>query len=100
MSTHGHTTIRNPTSKWSPPRPMDRGRGLVLAVGLLAALSLLTAAALVVRLGQLGWVVGEVGPAAGPGIQARPDAWRPPSPGAPPACWPASTLCCTACWCR
>jgi PPOX class probable F420-dependent enzyme len=32
----------------------------------LAALSLLTAAALVVRLGQLGWVVGEVTPAASP----------------------------------
>jgi PPOX class probable F420-dependent enzyme len=32
----------------------------------LAALSLLTAAALVVRLGQLGWVVGEVEPAASP----------------------------------
>jgi PPOX class probable F420-dependent enzyme len=32
----------------------------------LAALSLLTAAALVVRLGQLGWVVGEVAPAASP----------------------------------
>jgi hypothetical protein len=47
---------------------MDRGRGLVLAVGLLAALSLLTAAALVVRLGQLGWVVGEVGPAASPAL--------------------------------
>ena len=32
----------------------------------LAALSVLTAAALVVRLGQLGWVVGEVTPAASP----------------------------------
>jgi hypothetical protein len=32
----------------------------------LAALSLLTAVALVVRLGQLGWVVGEVGPATTP----------------------------------
>src|SRR5215216_6041681 len=32
----------------------------------LAALSLLTAAALVVRLGQLGWVVGDVGSAASP----------------------------------
>src|SRR5512132_753245 len=156
MSPHGHTTIKNPTSKWSPPRPMDRGRRFVLAVTLLAglfmtaagmaallapgwfadaagfprhphfvhdagafqlgigvtlllavawrdglalalagflvantthavnhavdldlggrsgdpgglaALSLLTAAALVVRLGQLGWVVGEVTPAASP----------------------------------
>ena len=78
MSTHGHTTIRNPTSKWSPPRPMDRGRGLVLAVALLAALSLLTAAALVVRLGQLGWVVGEVGPAASrrwPSSSARRRCW-------------------------
>ena len=70
MSTHGHTTIRNPTSKWSPPRPMDRGRGLVLAVGLLAALSLLTAAALVVRLAQLGWVVGEVATATTPALAA------------------------------
>jgi PPOX class probable F420-dependent enzyme len=155
MSTHSHTTIKNPTSKWSPPRPTDRGRRFVLTVtglaGLfmtaaavaallapswfadtagfprhphfvhdagafqlgigvtlllaaawrdalalalagflvantthavnhavdldlghggdpwgLATLSLLTAAALVVRLGQLGWVVGEVGPAASP----------------------------------
>ena len=32
----------------------------------LAAVSLLTVAALVMRLGQLGWVVGEVGPAASP----------------------------------
>jgi hypothetical protein len=158
MSTYGHTTIQNPTGGWSPPRPMDRGRGFVLAVTLLAglfmtaaavaallapgwfagtagfprhthfvhdagafqlgigitlllapfwhdglalalagflvantthavnhaidldlgghgsdpwglaALSLLTAAALVVRLGQLGWVVGEVGPAASPAL--------------------------------
>jgi len=37
-------------------------------VTLLAPLSLLTAAALVVRLGQLGWVVGEVGPAASPAL--------------------------------
>src|SRR5215218_8796189 len=34
----------------------------------LAALSLLTTAALVVRLGQLGWVVGEVGPATTPAL--------------------------------
>jgi PPOX class probable F420-dependent enzyme len=34
----------------------------------LAALSLLTAAALVARLGQLGWVVGEVGPATTPAL--------------------------------
>jgi PPOX class probable F420-dependent enzyme len=34
----------------------------------LAFLSLLTAAALVVRLGQLGWVVGEVTPAASPAL--------------------------------
>ncbi len=156
MSTHSHTTIRNPTGGWSPARPMDRGRRFVLAVTLvaglfmtaagvaallapgwfadaagfprhthfvhdagafqlgigitlllpvawrdglalalagflvantthainhavdldlggrsgdpwgLAALSLLTAAALVVRLGQLGWVVGEVTTAASP----------------------------------
>jgi PPOX class probable F420-dependent enzyme len=156
MSTHSHTTIKNPTGGWSPARPTDRGRRFVLAVtglaGLfmtaagmaallapgwfadaagfprhthfvhdagafqlgigvtlllavawrdalalalagflvantthavnhavdldlggrsgdpwgLAALSLLAAAALVVRLGQLGWVVGEVTPAASP----------------------------------
>src|SRR5919106_6807797 len=156
MSTHSHTTIRNPTGGWSPTRSTDRGRRLVVAVTLvaglfmtaaglaallapggfavaagfprhphfvhdagafqlgigvtlllavawrdglalalagflvantthavnhtvdldlggrsgdpwgLAALSLLAAAALVVRLGQLGWVVGEVGPAASP----------------------------------
>src|SRR5215211_6537164 len=104
MSTHGHTTIRNPTSR--PALAMDRGRGLVLTVTLLAGLfmtaagmaallapswfadagfprhthfvhdagafqldigaSLLLTVALVVRLGQLGWVVGEVGPAASP----------------------------------
>jgi len=209
MSTHGHTTIRNPTSR--PALAMDRGRGLVLTVTLLAGLfmtaaglaallapgwfadaagfprhthfvhdagafqldigaSLLLAVPLVVRLGQLGWVVGEVGPAASPVLvrflhqktvlvttsrqdgrpvgtpvslavdgdhaylrsfekagktrrirhnprvevapstargrrparvsRARPDAWRAPSPGAPPGCWPASTRCCTACWCR
>jgi PPOX class probable F420-dependent enzyme len=34
--------------------------------GGLAAVSLLTAVALVARLGQLGWVVGEVAPAASP----------------------------------
>ncbi|HET6751585.1 MAG TPA: PPOX class F420-dependent oxidoreductase, partial [Actinomycetes bacterium] len=156
MSTHSHTTIRNPTGGWSPARSTDRGRRFVLAVTLLAglfmtavgmaallapgwfadaagfprhthfvhdagafqlgigvtlllavawrdglalalagflvantihavnhavdldlgghggdpwglaALSLLTAAALVVRLGQLGWVVGEVTTAASP----------------------------------
>jgi PPOX class probable F420-dependent enzyme len=156
MSTHGHTTIKNPTGGWSPARPTDRGRRFVLAVILLAGLfmtaagvaalvapswfadaagfprhthfvhdagafqlgigvtlllavawrdglalalagflvantthainhavdldlggrsgdpwalavlSLLTAVALVVRLGQLGWVVGEVAPAASP----------------------------------
>jgi PPOX class probable F420-dependent enzyme len=160
MSTHSHTTIKNPTGGWSPARPTDRGRRFVLAVtglaGLfmtaagmaallapgwfadaagfprhthfvhdagafqlgigvtlllavawrdalalalagflvantthavnhavdldlggrsgdawgLAALSLLTAAALVVRLGQLGWVVGEVEPGTSP-ILAR-----------------------------
>jgi PPOX class probable F420-dependent enzyme len=158
MSIHGHTTSRNPTGGWSPARPMDRGRRVVLAVtglaglfmtaagmaallalgwfadtagfprhphfvhdagafqlgigatlllavawrdGLalalagflvantthainhavdldlggragdawgLAALSLLTGVALVVRLGQLGWVVGEVGPATTPAL--------------------------------
>jgi PPOX class probable F420-dependent enzyme len=156
MSTHSHTTIKNPTGGWSPARSTDRGRRFVLTVTLLAglfmtaagmaallapgwfadaagfprhthfvhdagafqlgigvtlllavawrdglalalagflvantthavnhavdldlgghsgdpwglaALSLLTAAALVVRLGQLGWVVGEVTPAASP----------------------------------
>jgi len=106
MSIHGHMTIKTPTGGWSPTRPMDRGRGLVLAVtwltglfmtaaGLAALLapgwfadagfprhthfvhdagafqldigaSLLLAVALVARLGQLGWVVGEVGPAASP----------------------------------
>jgi PPOX class probable F420-dependent enzyme len=156
MSPHGHTTIGNPTHRWSPAPAMDRGRRFVLAVTLLAglfmtaagmaallapswfadtagfprhthfvhdagafqlgigvtlllaliwhdglalalagflvantahavnhavdldlgghssdpwglaALSLLTVVALVVRLGQLGWVVGEVAPAASP----------------------------------
>jgi PPOX class probable F420-dependent enzyme len=36
----------------------------------LAALSLLTAVALVVRLGQLGWVIGEVGTATSPALAA------------------------------
>jgi hypothetical protein len=258
MSTHGHTTIGNPTSR--PALAMDRGRGFVLAVTLLAglfmtaaavaallapgwfadaagfprhphfvhdagafqlgigitlllaliwhdglalalagllvvntthavnhavdldlgghrgdpwglaALSLLTAAAPVVRLGQLGWVVGEVTAVASPVLarfvrhktvlsttsrrdgwpvgtlvslavdgdhadlrsfeQAgkarrlhhnprvdiaplrpgadrparpswpRPGAWRGPKPDGPLGCWPASTHCCTACWCR
>src|SRR5829696_4383377 len=44
MSTHGHTTIGNPTSKWSPPRPMDRGRRVVLAVTGLAGLFMTAAA--------------------------------------------------------
>jgi hypothetical protein len=26
MNIHGNTTSRNPTSGWSPARPMDRGR--------------------------------------------------------------------------
>ena len=129
-----------------------------------------TAVALVVRLGQLGWVVGEVAPAAGPVLarfvrqkpvlvttyrrdgrpvgtpvslavdgdhvylrsfeqagktrrirhnsrvevapstaradrpaqpsRPRPGAWRAPNPDGPPACWPPSTHCCTACWCH
>jgi PPOX class probable F420-dependent enzyme len=45
MSTHGHTTIKNPTSKWSPARPVDRGRRFVVAVTLLAGL-FMTAAGL------------------------------------------------------
>jgi hypothetical protein len=38
MSTHSHTTIRNPTGGWSPALPMDRGRRFVLTVTLLAGL--------------------------------------------------------------
>ena len=144
--------------------------GLFMTAAGVAALSLLTAAALVVRLGQLGWVVGEVAPAASPVLarfvrqktvlvtsyrqdgrpvgtpvslavdgdhaylrsfeqagktrrlhhnprveiapppagadrparpsRPRPGACRAPKPGAPLACWPPSTRCCTACWCR
>ena len=32
MSTHSHTTIKNPTGGWSPPLAMDRGRRFVLTV--------------------------------------------------------------------
>jgi len=136
----------------------------------LAALSLLAAVALAVRLGQLGWVIGEVTPAAspvlarflrqntvlvttyrrdgrpvstpvslavdgdhaylrsfeqagktrrlrhnprvdiapstargrptGPGIQATARRLEGAEPGGPLACWPPSTRCRTACWCR
>jgi hypothetical protein len=45
MSTHGHTTIKNPPGGWSPTLPMDRGRRFVLAVTLLAGL-FMTAAGL------------------------------------------------------
>ena len=45
MSTHGHTTIRNPTGGWSPARPMDRGRRFILAVTLLAGLFMTAAGA-------------------------------------------------------
>ena len=45
MSTHSHTTIRNPTGGWSPTRSTDRGRRFVLAVTLLAGL-FMTAAGL------------------------------------------------------
>ena len=38
MSTHGHTTISNPTGGWPPAPPIDRGRRFVLAVTLLAGL--------------------------------------------------------------
>jgi PPOX class probable F420-dependent enzyme len=38
MSTHGPTTINKPTGGWSPARPMDRGRRVVLAMTGLAAL--------------------------------------------------------------
>src|SRR5215207_3169240 len=43
MSTHSHTTIRNPTGGWSPARSMDRGRRFVLTVTLLAGLFMTTA---------------------------------------------------------
>jgi hypothetical protein len=43
MSTHSHTTIRNPTGGWSPAPAMDRGRRYVLAVTLLAGLFMTTA---------------------------------------------------------
>jgi PPOX class probable F420-dependent enzyme len=51
MSTHGHTTIRNPTSR--PALAMDRGRGLVLIVTLLAGL-FMTAAGLAALLAPAG----------------------------------------------
>ena len=59
MSTYGHTTIQNPTGGWSPPRPMDRGRGFVLAVTLLAGL-FMTAAAVAALLAP-GWFAGTAG---------------------------------------
>jgi PPOX class probable F420-dependent enzyme len=45
MSTHGNTTIGNPTDGWSPPPAMDRGRRFVLAVTLLAGLFMTAAGA-------------------------------------------------------
>jgi hypothetical protein len=45
MSTHSHTTIKNPTGGWSPARPMDRGRRFVLTVTLLAGLFMTAAGA-------------------------------------------------------
>jgi PPOX class probable F420-dependent enzyme len=43
MSTHGHTTITNPTGRWPPAVAVDRGRRVVLAVTLLAGLFMTTA---------------------------------------------------------
>jgi hypothetical protein len=58
------------------PRPRPDMGGHAWDSWGLAALSLLTGAALVVRLRQLGWVVGEVGIAASP-LLARSYARRP-----------------------
>jgi hypothetical protein len=59
MSTHGHTTITNPTGGCSPARPMDRGRRFVLAVTLLAGL-FMTAAGVAARLAP-GWFADTAG---------------------------------------
>ena len=59
MSTHGHTTIQNPTGGWSPPRPVERGRGFVLAVTGLAGL-FMTAAGLAGLLAP-GWFADTAG---------------------------------------
>ena len=57
MSTHGHTTIGNPTSR--PALAMDRGRGFVLAVTLLAGL-FMTAAGVAALLAP-GWFADAAG---------------------------------------
>jgi PPOX class probable F420-dependent enzyme len=59
MSTHGHTTIKKPTSRWSPPLAMDRGRRFVLAVTLLAGL-FMTAAGVAALLAP-GWFADAAG---------------------------------------
>jgi hypothetical protein len=59
MSTHDHTTIKNPTDGWSPARPMDRGRRFVLAVTGLAGL-FMTAAGVAALLAP-GWFADAAG---------------------------------------
>jgi hypothetical protein len=59
MSTPRHTTISHPTGTWSPARPTDRGRRLVLAVTLLAGL-FMTAAGVAALLAP-GWFADTAG---------------------------------------
>jgi PPOX class probable F420-dependent enzyme len=59
MSTHGHTTIKNPTGGWSPARSTDRGRRFVLAVTGLAGL-FMTAAGMAALLAP-GWFADAAG---------------------------------------
>jgi hypothetical protein len=59
MSTHGHSTIRNPTGGWGPTAPTDRGRRFVLAVTLLAGL-FMTAAGVAALLAP-GWFADAAG---------------------------------------
>jgi PPOX class probable F420-dependent enzyme len=59
MSTHSHTTIKNPTGGWSTDRSTDRGRRFVLAVTLLAGL-FMTAAGMAALLAP-GWFADAAG---------------------------------------
>jgi PPOX class probable F420-dependent enzyme len=59
MSVHGHTTISGATDRWAPTAPGERGRGLVVAVTLLAGLFMTIAA--VAALLAPGWFADAAG---------------------------------------
>src|SRR4029453_4121130 len=83
MSTHSHTTIRNPTGEWSPARSTDPGRRFVLAVTLLAGL-FMTAAGVAALL-MPSWVAHPraVPPPAGFFMPAAGGGGLPSPPGSP-----------------